>query len=73
MMKISLKNLHLNKVEQLSRAQLRDVLGGASMGSVPPTEDCPATCSNPGDPCTTNSCKSGTCGTFNNKLGCVAN
>jgi len=36
MKKISLKNLNLKEVEQLSREQLKNVLGGADSGSGDP-------------------------------------
>lgn len=66
MKKISLKNLNLKEVEQLTRAQLKDVLGGftGTSGSTfepTTTEDCWTGCEKPGNSCTTSDCKSGTC------------
>lgn len=43
MKKISLKNLNLNELEQLSREQLKNVLGGSTDGTdatVPPESKC---------------------------------
>lgn len=62
MLKISLKNLNLKEVEQLSREQLKDVLGGGTDGTGPSeTLYCPTSCANAGDSCQTTDCKTGTC------------
>lgn len=52
MKKISLKNLNLKEVDQLSREQLKNVLGGSSVGSEgdnPKIDACNRL--NAGDPC----------------------
>ncbi|TJZ50046.1 rSAM-modified peptide [Sphingobacterium olei] len=49
MKKISLKNLNLREVEQLSRSQLKEVLGGfiSTSDSIPRTTiDCAVRCEN---------------------------
>lgn len=79
MKKISLKSLNLKEVEQLSREQLKDVLGGWSNSTDNPAfgtttaEDCATSCSNQGDSCKTADCKSGSCAYHSGSLSCVAN
>ncbi|MGO1595004.1 MAG: TIGR04149 family rSAM-modified RiPP [Sphingobacterium sp.] len=63
MKKISLKQLDLKEVEQLSREQLKDVLGG-TFGSG--TDDCQT----PGDTCTTADSTSGRCNYIGEMLVC---
>lgn len=47
MKKISLKNLNLDEVEQLSRDQLKNVLGGYSAGTTGAPAYCAASCTCP--------------------------
>jgi natural product precursor len=67
MKKISLKNLNLKEVEQLSREQLKNVLGGYTDETTAPSAGCPnVTCSptpgvGEGNYCA-NDNKSGKCG-----------
>lgn len=54
MKKISLKNLNFNEIEQLSREQLRNVIGGTDDhvthpgGDQPCNSDCTGSCKNGG-------------------------
>ncbi|MBL1408208.1 hypothetical protein [Sphingobacterium faecale] len=74
MKKISLKTLNLKEIEQLSREQLKDVIGGwvSSTSGTTTTEDCSASCQNQGDSCRNADCKEGSCGYRNGTLICVA-
>lgn len=74
MKKISLKNLNLKEVQQLSREQLKDVLGGnfgSSTGSS--SGNCTSSCHRSGDSCTTTDCQSGTCYYADDSLICSTN
>lgn len=74
MKKISLKNLNLREVEQLSRTQLKAVLGGfISTSDSITTPGCTESCENEGDNCTTSDCKAGTCAYRRGTLGCASN
>ena len=76
MKKISLKNLNLKEVEQLSRSQLKEVLGGGSTWTTnstpgPTTEDCELICETEEAKCTTSDCKTGSCVYSGTSLVCV--
>jgi len=84
MKKISLKNLNLKEVEQLSREQLKNVLGGYTGGTrgggddptATETEEdsCVKACGTggrgQGDACVTTDCEAGTCGYYMGIYGC---
>ncbi|WP_140937577.1 TIGR04149 family rSAM-modified RiPP [Sphingobacterium lumbrici] len=71
MKKISLKSLNLSEVEQLSRSQLKDVLGGFMSTSDSITiPGCTVRCENIGHNCTTSDCKVGSCGYIDGYLQC---
>lgn len=69
MKKISLRKLELAAIAQLSRSQLKEVLGGNRM---PMTTGSGKGCSNVGDSCTTSDGKPGTCTYRGNLLVCVS-
>lgn len=76
MKKITLKNLYLKEVEQLSRSQLKEILGGSMLTSdsthgITTTQDCAVSCGAEGGSCTTSECKSGSCSYQGASLVCV--
>lgn len=73
MKKITLKNLNLKEVEQLSREQLKDVLGGGSLVSSEFSTDCQKKCKSSEGSCVTVECKPGTCSVVNDKFICIPN
>lgn len=71
MKKITLKNLNLVEVEQLSREQLKDVLGG-SIGITSTATNCAVECDGSNSSCVTVDCKPGSCSYVGDVFKCTA-
>lgn len=72
MKKITLKNLNLVEVEQLSREQLKDVLGG-SIGITSTATNCAVECDGSNSSCVTDGCKPGSCVYSGKYYSCISN
>ncbi|QNL49826.1 rSAM-modified peptide [Olivibacter sp. SDN3] len=70
MKKISLKNLNLKEVEQLSREQLKDVFGGSASASGTDSGTCDPDAAICSGGCTTSANTAGTCSLFQGICAC---